>query len=53
MNCLYLKLIKNPTVINKNKFMVYRNKFKSIKNKAVQSYYALEFAKYNKAIKQT
>ena len=33
--------------------MVYRNKFKSIKNKIIQNYYTMEFAKSTKDIKKT
>jgi exonuclease III len=50
---LYLKYIKNPTMINKNKFTTYRNKFKTIKIKAMQNYYTYEFAKYNNDMKRT
>lgn len=52
-NKLYQLYIKNPTKTNKDKFTVYRNKFKTIKNKMIQTFYALEFAKYSKDIRKT
>src|SRR3984885_8825071 len=43
---LYLSYIKNPTASNKTKFIQYRNLFKSLKNKTIKNYYAMEFSKY-------
>ena len=52
-NKLYLKFIKQPNSTNEDKFITYRNKFKMIKIKAERLYYATEFTKYSKDIKQT
>src|SRR3984885_1008205 len=50
---LYLSYIKNPTASNKTKFIQYRNLFKSLKNKTIKNYYAMEFSKYYNDIKKT
>jgi len=50
---LYLKYLKNPNILNKNKFTEYRNKFKTIRIKAEKSYYAAEFCKYKDDLRKT
>jgi len=50
---LYLKYIKNPSEINRNKFVTYRNKFKTIRVKAERYYYATEFDKCRNDLKKT
>ena len=42
---LYLKYIKNPTLVNKSKFVTYRNKFKALRIQVERNYYAFEFNK--------
>ena len=50
---LHLKYLKNPNIVNKNKFTEYRNKFKTIRIKAEKSYYAAEFCKYKDDLRRT
>ena len=49
---LYVKFIKQPTLLNKNKFIAYRNKFKALRIKAEKNYYYSEFAKYSNNLKK-
>jgi len=50
---LYKQYIKNPSEINKTKYIKYRNKLKKLLIKAEQSYYREKFEQFQSNIKQT
>ena len=50
---LYKCFIKDPTEINKNKYIKFRNRLKKLLTKSEQSYYRDKFELYKSNIKQT